>query len=249
MHDGLTLAVASSAKPEELEALLRIAGAEDLIEGASSADDVENSKPDPDVVHAALRRLRLPPAEVLMIGDTPYDVEAARRAGVVAVAFRSGGWDDAGLAGAIAIYDDPADLLGPFRRVPAASSLSKACCLAPPSRTFATFLRSSTNRCVSSLRVSSSGARRMDDGWTVAITFGASGDGTTSPRRWLTRKAAPSRLCAAVAPRQTMTSGFTTAISASSHGRQARISCAFGLAWMRRLPRGSHLKCLTTFVT
>ena len=46
-----------------------------------------------------------------------------------------------------------------------------------------------------------------------------------------------------------MTAGFTTAISASSHGRQAAISAAFGFAWIRRLPRGSHLKCLTTLVT
>jgi phosphoglycolate phosphatase-like HAD superfamily hydrolase len=115
---GLKLAVASSAQPDELQALLRIAGADDLIEGASSAGEAQSSKPDPDVVHAALGRLRLGASRVLMIGDTPYDVEAAARAGVKAVAFRSGGWDDARLAGAIAIYDGPADLLAGFDASP-----------------------------------------------------------------------------------------------------------------------------------
>lgn len=108
---GLKLAVASSAEPDELKALLRIAGAEDLVVGASSADDVGRSKPDPDVVHAALGRLALDPAQVVMIGDTPYDVEAAARAGVRAIAFRCGGWDGERLRGAIAVYDGPADLL------------------------------------------------------------------------------------------------------------------------------------------
>jgi HAD superfamily hydrolase (TIGR01509 family) len=117
---GLKLAVASSAEREELQALLRIAGALDLIEGASSADEAEQSKPDPDVVHAALGRLRLDPSEVVMIGDTPYDVEAAARAGVSAIAFRCGGWDDARLGGAIALYDGPADLLTRFAASPLA---------------------------------------------------------------------------------------------------------------------------------
>jgi phosphoglycolate phosphatase-like HAD superfamily hydrolase len=55
-----------------------------------------------------------------MIGDTPYDVEAASRAGVRAVAFRCGGWDDARLKGAVAIYDGPADLLARFAQSPLA---------------------------------------------------------------------------------------------------------------------------------
>lgn len=119
---GLRLAVASSAKPDELEALLRIAGARDLIEGASSAEEAESSKPDPDVVHAALERIRLDASEVVMVGDTPYDVEAASRAGVRAIAFRCGGWDDARLQGAIAVYDGPADLLARFERSPLAGA-------------------------------------------------------------------------------------------------------------------------------
>ena len=81
------------------------------LERSASSDDAGRSKPDPDVVHAALGRLRLDPSEVVMIGDTPYDVEAAGRAGIAAVAFRSGGWDDASLEGAREVYDGPADLL------------------------------------------------------------------------------------------------------------------------------------------
>jgi phosphoglycolate phosphatase-like HAD superfamily hydrolase len=117
---GQKLAVASSAEPDELRPLLELAGATDLLEGVSSAEDAESSKPDPDVIHAALDRLGLSPSEVVMIGDTPYDVEAARRAGARAIAFRSGGWDDARLKDAVAIYDGPADLLVRFAESPLA---------------------------------------------------------------------------------------------------------------------------------
>jgi phosphoglycolate phosphatase-like HAD superfamily hydrolase len=108
---GLTVVAASSAKKDELEPLLAIAGAEDLIHSATSSDDAEESKPDPDIIQAALKRAKAEPREAIMIGDTPYDVEASRRAGVAIIAFRSGGWADADLAGAIAIYDGPWDLL------------------------------------------------------------------------------------------------------------------------------------------
>ena len=109
--DGLRMVTASSASEEELEKLLEVAGIGDLLADTTSADDAENSKPDPDIVHAAVGRIGLPPADLVMIGDTPYDVEAALRAGVRIVAVRSGGWDDESLAGAIAIYDDVSHLL------------------------------------------------------------------------------------------------------------------------------------------
>jgi HAD superfamily hydrolase (TIGR01509 family) len=108
---GLTLVAASSAKKDELKALLSVAGADALLDAATSSDDAEESKPDPDIVHAALKQARARPEDAMMIGDTPYDVEAAGRAGVRVIAFRSGGWGDADLKGAIAIYDGPADLL------------------------------------------------------------------------------------------------------------------------------------------
>jgi HAD superfamily hydrolase (TIGR01509 family) len=107
---GLALAVASSAEKEEIEPLLARAGAADLIEHKASSDDADRSKPDPDIVQAAVRRLGIPKSDVVMIGDTPYDIEAAGRAGIAAIAFRSGGWDDAALKGALEIYDGPADL-------------------------------------------------------------------------------------------------------------------------------------------
>jgi HAD superfamily hydrolase (TIGR01509 family) len=109
---GLRIAVATSARPEELHGLLERAGVPvDLADRAASAEDVEASKPDPDVVHVALREIGLGPGEVVLVGDTPYDVEAGGRAGVPVVALRCGGWDDDELRGAALICDDPADLL------------------------------------------------------------------------------------------------------------------------------------------
>jgi HAD superfamily hydrolase (TIGR01509 family) len=110
-QEGLRLAVASSSKKEMLKRLLSKVGAEDLLEAKTSSDDAENSKPDPDIVQAALRRLGEPPDRAVMIGDTPYDIEAAARAGLKAIAFRCGGWKDDDLRGAVEIYDGPADLL------------------------------------------------------------------------------------------------------------------------------------------
>jgi HAD superfamily hydrolase (TIGR01509 family) len=118
--EGLEIAIGTSAEKEELKPLLEIAQVADLIDSKTSADDAESSKPDPDIIQAALRRLELPTEEVLMVGDTPYDIEAAGRAGVRTVAFRSGGWTDAGLKGAIAVYAGPWDLLDRFDDSPLA---------------------------------------------------------------------------------------------------------------------------------
>ena len=115
---GHRLAVASSARKEELEELLRCAGVERLIRLRTSSSDAEASKPDPDVIQAALEQLGCAASEALMIGDTPYDIEAARRAGIETIAFRSGGWTDADLRGAVAIYDGPAHLRREYERSP-----------------------------------------------------------------------------------------------------------------------------------
>lgn len=109
--DGYTLVVATSASPDDVGHLLERAGVADLVEGATSADEVEESKPAPDVVEAALEEARVGPDEAVMLGDTPYDVESARRAGVSILAVRTGGWDDEALSGAERVYADPADLL------------------------------------------------------------------------------------------------------------------------------------------
>ena len=104
--------IATSAGDDEMDALLQQAGVADLIPKRTSSDDADRSKPDPDIVIAALHRTGAAPDRTVMIGDTPYDVEAARRAGIRAVALRCGGhWFDTDLKGAIHIADDPAGLL------------------------------------------------------------------------------------------------------------------------------------------
>jgi len=110
-RDGLKLVVASSATEDELDLILARCGVRDLLHETTSSDDAENSKPDPDILQAALKRGGLDAADACMLGDTPYDVEAARRAGVPIVALRCGGWGDAELVGAVAIYANPAELL------------------------------------------------------------------------------------------------------------------------------------------
>ena len=111
-QEGLKLLVASSAAGELLGHLLEIAEVADLIVQAASKDEAERIKSDPDIVQAALVRSGEPVDRVLMFGDTPYDIEAAARAGVRTIALRcGGGWSEQDLAGALAIFDDPLDLL------------------------------------------------------------------------------------------------------------------------------------------
>ncbi len=116
--DGMTLVVATSASKDDMGKLLEKAGIKDLIEEKTSQSDVEASKPDPDVIEAAVEKAGCKPSEAVMLGDTPYDVEASRRAGVPCVALRCGGWGDEDLKDAVAIYDDPADLLANYDRSP-----------------------------------------------------------------------------------------------------------------------------------
>jgi HAD superfamily hydrolase (TIGR01509 family) len=113
---GATVVAASSAAKDELKRLLEIAGVALAMDGATSSDDADQSKPAPDIIHAALQRARVEAKDAVMIGDTPYDVAAARKAGVRVVAFRSGGWLDPDLTGAIEIYDGPWDLLARLDR-------------------------------------------------------------------------------------------------------------------------------------
>ena len=116
-HDKRKLVVATSAGKEDVVALLQQAGVSDLIENSTSADEAESSKPDPDILEAALTKTGEEPLNAVMIGDTPYDVEAARRAGIPIIAVRCGGWKDRDLKGAVGVYDDPADILANYDRV------------------------------------------------------------------------------------------------------------------------------------
>ena len=95
---------ATSADPGEVRDLLRIAGATRLIDEAVSSGDASHSKPSPDIVRAALKKAGCRPEEALLIGDTPYDIDAGARADVGTIALRCGGWwPDYALAGALSI--------------------------------------------------------------------------------------------------------------------------------------------------
>lgn len=113
---GVALAVATSAQKDEVHALLRVAGVDGLFDGEGSSNDADRSKPDPDIVQVALGKLGCAASEAVMIGDTPYDIEAARHAGVDCIALRCGGWwRDDDFTGALAIYDGPRALLENLR--------------------------------------------------------------------------------------------------------------------------------------
>lgn len=116
--DGLRVGIATSAKSQELETLLKAAQVDGLIKHQTTSDDAEESKPDPDIVQAALQKLKLQSGDVVMIGDTPYDVESAGKAGIKVIAVRCGGHTDGELQGALAIFDDPADILTHFEETP-----------------------------------------------------------------------------------------------------------------------------------
>ncbi|MDB4937620.1 MAG: putative phosphatase [Labilithrix sp.] len=128
---GIICAVVTSATGGELADLLREAAVANLFEVIVTSDDADSSKPDPDLVEAALKKLGLGPRDVVMLGDTPYDIAAAARAGVSTIALRSGGWKDRDLEGAIAIYDNPADLLAHIDESPLALGVDDEM---PPSR-------------------------------------------------------------------------------------------------------------------
>jgi HAD superfamily hydrolase (TIGR01509 family) len=119
--DGLRIALASSAKKEELGRYKQIAGIDDLLEAETSSDDAEKSKPHPDIFEAAIDRLEgIAADDAIAIGDTPYDAEAAGKAGLRTIGVLCGGWPEEKLreAGCVAIYRDPADLLRNYDQSP-----------------------------------------------------------------------------------------------------------------------------------
>ena len=118
LHDRrIEVVIATSAEDRELSALLQRAGLDDLISARASKNDAASSKPDPDIVRAALQRAGARPKYTALVGDTPYDIEAAERAGIEAIALRCGGyWADDNLRGAIAIFDHPEALLAHWNK-------------------------------------------------------------------------------------------------------------------------------------
>jgi phosphoglycolate phosphatase-like HAD superfamily hydrolase len=115
--DGVKIVLASSAHAEEVDYHLSLIACADLVAATTSKDDVENSKPCPDIFAAALARVApLGADEVAVVGDTPWDAKAAGKLGLRIVGFRSGGFPDDALAeaGACELYDGPRDLLARF---------------------------------------------------------------------------------------------------------------------------------------
>ncbi len=116
-RDGKRIALASSAKEDELKTYKKIAQIEDLLEAETSADDADKSKPHPDIFEAALKQLGdISNAEAVVVGDTPYDAEAAGKIRLRTIGVLCGGFPEAELdaAGCMAIYTDPADLLARY---------------------------------------------------------------------------------------------------------------------------------------
>ncbi len=112
--DGIKIVLGSSAKQSEIEQYKKIAQIEDLCDADTSSDEADRSKPHPDIFLIALKKLGNPsPRNVLAVGDTPYDAEAARKAGVPSAGVLCGGFPEKDLraAGCAAIYQDPAHIL------------------------------------------------------------------------------------------------------------------------------------------
>jgi HAD superfamily hydrolase (TIGR01549 family) len=114
--DHKRIVLASSGKKADTEYYVKLLKIENLIEGYTSADDADHSKPAADIFSAALEKLKVRPAEAITVGDTRFDIEAARKAGLTMIAFLCGGTAEPVLreAGAVAIYRDPADFLAHY---------------------------------------------------------------------------------------------------------------------------------------
>jgi HAD superfamily hydrolase (TIGR01549 family) len=120
--DGKKIALASSGKDPEIRHYQKLLGIEQLVDCMTTSDHVVHSKPYADVFITALNLLKLPANEAVAIGDTPYDVEAAKKIELPVIAVLCGGFSEDALRdeGAVAIYRDPADLLENYYRSPLA---------------------------------------------------------------------------------------------------------------------------------
>jgi HAD superfamily hydrolase (TIGR01509 family) len=119
---GHAVVLASSAKKDEVDHYLDLLDARDLADGWTTSADVDATKPEPDLVKAAMEKAGS--GEAVMVGDTTWDVEAASRAGIPAVTVRTGGFSAAELrdAGAVEVFDSIEELRGAFDRTPLAAS-------------------------------------------------------------------------------------------------------------------------------
>jgi HAD superfamily hydrolase (TIGR01509 family) len=110
---GLATVLATSGKADDLEWMLPLIGAGEAVSGSTTSEDVERSKPAPDLLQVALDTHGLDPERTAVVGDTVWDVQSAQRAGLPCVGLTCGGISAQELreAGAVEVYDDPADLL------------------------------------------------------------------------------------------------------------------------------------------
>jgi phosphoglycolate phosphatase-like HAD superfamily hydrolase len=117
---GPRIALASSATRNEVETNAKLARVEDLLDISVSADDAERTKPAPDIFAAALEKLELSSQEAVVVGDTPYDAQAAKKIGLPMIGLLCGGFprQDLSDAGCMAIYKDPEDLLRHYETSP-----------------------------------------------------------------------------------------------------------------------------------
>ena len=128
-RDGILIALASSAGSNDLDVFKRIAEIDDLVDEEITSEDVDRSKPHPDLFAAALEALGRPQADrVLVVGDSPYDAEAAGKIGLQTIGLLCGGFAEADLraAGCVAIYRNPGDLLDRYPETPLAGLASGA---------------------------------------------------------------------------------------------------------------------------
>ena len=114
---GLKMILATSSDPLEVEHFIELLEIEEIIEGSTSKEDAEFSKPSPEIFQAALERLGTPAEKTLTVGDTPYDILAAHRASLPIAAVTCGGFDRERLERAEFIFDDVGDLLKGFKTV------------------------------------------------------------------------------------------------------------------------------------
>jgi HAD superfamily hydrolase (TIGR01509 family) len=120
-HRGHTVILASSAKEWEVDHYLELLGARSIADGWTTSADVEATKPDPDLVHAALARAGDAEAgDAVMVGDTPWDVRAADAAGVRTIAVLTGGFsqDELTESGAVAVFESVAELCAGLDQTP-----------------------------------------------------------------------------------------------------------------------------------
>jgi HAD superfamily hydrolase (TIGR01509 family) len=110
---GFKIAIGSSAPKDDLKHYLELLNVADLVDAKTSADDVEKSKPHPDIFDLVLEQLQISPDQAVVVGDSPHDAEAAQKAGIKSIGLLCGGFPNDSLrtAGMGSLYADPSELL------------------------------------------------------------------------------------------------------------------------------------------